>query len=433
MVSRTDLLRPFAWTWVGTVRSELDGLPHPTDEPRQRAVGPDPDHVLILGNGAAIGFGVSSFRLALPGQLARALAARTCRGAVVDVAARRGTTVDRARNQVRELDLPQYDGVVLTLGASDALKLLAPHAWRAGLTALLDDVRALIDPASLLVVLGIPPVQRSPHSSGLLGNVIDTHALALNDVTADVCGESGTLYVAPDRTYRAEVGAAGAARHHQRLADTIAAAAAPRLTELAAKRGAGLPRSHRHVADVEVERQAALDALHLHRGANARIDHLTRMARETFGTRYAAVTLIDGDRHWNKSSVNLPNRDIPRSMSLCALTIQQDDALVIEDLAHDARTPQGVVDLGLRFYAGLAIESSDGYRIGALCLLDDRPHPREIVDVALLQEFALRVQRELWHEAAEHAELVSAASSTHRATRETGWRTRTDAAPKPAT
>ncbi|MDH2443520.1 GAF domain-containing protein [Amnibacterium sp. CER49] len=204
----------------------------------------------------------------------------------------------------------------------------------------------------------------------------------------------------PDMGYRAEAMSRGAAQRIQGLAGDLAAVMTPALNGVSARGLATSPRSARGIIEAGQDRQAALDELALRRERNPRIDQLTRMAKLAFGTRYAAVTLIDGESQWYKSAINLPDRVIPRSLALCARTVQQDDALVIEDLTTDPRSPAPMLEYGVRFYAGVPIESRDGYRVGALCVLDDQPHAAQDFDLRLLQHFAIEIQRELWQEAA---------------------------------
>jgi GAF domain-containing protein len=73
---------------------------------------------------------------------------------------------------------------------------------------------------------------------------------------------------------------------------------------------------------------------------------------------------------------------------------------VNDALAHPRlRTLPMVRDHRVRFYAGYPIETPNGIRIGALCLLDPLPRGFTRADEALLRELALRVQAALGHSA----------------------------------
>ena len=74
-------LRPLMRSWVRQVFRNLADVPRPLDDPRAHASGVDSDRILLFGGGAAVGWGVLSHNLALPGSLARALSDLTGRGA----------------------------------------------------------------------------------------------------------------------------------------------------------------------------------------------------------------------------------------------------------------------------------------------------------------------------------------------------------------
>lgn len=62
-----------------------------------------------------------------------------------------------------------------------------------------------------------------------------------------------------------------------------------------------------------------------------RFDRITRLASSVFNCRYSSITLIDADRQWFKSAVNLELSESGREVAFCNHTISQDDALIIPD------------------------------------------------------------------------------------------------------
>jgi hypothetical protein len=389
----TDLLAPFAAGWGRRVRTELDVVPHPFDAARQFVGGPDPDRVLVLGNGPAIGFGVLAQELALPGHLARRLALLTGRGASVDVAARRGTTAATAPALLADVRVAQYDAVVVCIGSSDAYDLLPAERWRSDLGQLVDALRAATSPTTVIAVLGIRPLQRPNAALGRAGALVDGHARRLDALARDVCGRrDGVVHIAVDALLtEAPTGSTG----YEALATGIAQVLAQHLDRVVGASAGSGARSLRELPDPEPERQRALDRTGLAvRGSNPRLDHLLRSARELFGTAGAAVTLVDGDRVLFKAAVGLHDRDMPRTVSPCDRTIRRYGAHVLGDLKGEP-----VAAYGWRFYAGHPLESPTGYRIGALCLLDTRPHEPLTVDRIALAEVAARIEAELWTEA----------------------------------
>jgi GAF domain-containing protein len=390
----TDLLAPLAARWTRRVREELDVVPHPFDSSRQFIAGPDPDRVLVLGNGPAIGFGVLTQDLALPGHLARRLAAATGRGVTVDVLARRGTTAALAPRLVDEARMSHYDAVVVCVGSTDAYNLLPEERWRSDLVQLTDTLRAATTPSTLIAVLGIRPMQRPDASFGRVLRLVESHAARLDRIAEDVCARrAGVVHIgtwdgltAPPRTAEA----------YDVLASIISPVLVQQLDGLAARPSPSGARALRSHPDPEPERQAALDRTDLLRsGSNPRLDRLLRSAKGLFGITGAAVTLIDGDRVVFKAAIGMPSADVPRSIAPCDRTIRQNGAFVLGDLKGERLAADG-----WRFYAGHPLESPDGYRIGALCLLDTRPHEPLTVDRIALAEVAARIESELWSEVA---------------------------------
>jgi len=397
----TTLLRPVATAMLRRVQAELDQVPRPVDAPQYHAPGPHPDRVLIFGNGPAIGFGVRTQELALPGQVGRRLAAATGRGADIDLVAKRGVSIERAAAMLPPLRPSRYDGLVVVLGSTDAAALLPVQRWREAMTAVLEELTRLAAPRSPIVVLGIHELRRSALTTGMLGDLIDAHAVRLNAITKELCGtDCRVRYVERDVERSRDV-RYQSSEAFEVLADMIVPALLPGLASAAVDRTAAAARSQRAAPAAEVSRQSALEALHvLDTEPEERFDRIVRSARRTFGTTAAAVSLIDGDRQWRKAVAGPPGappalpEEMPREVSVCSRTIRHDRPLVIPDLAQDPLVHPDLLATGYRFYAGYPVESPDGYRVGALCLLD--VEPREDVDVALLREYALRVQRELW-------------------------------------
>jgi hypothetical protein len=394
----TDLLAPFAARWAQRVRRELDLVPHPGDSARQFVAGPDPDRVLVLGNGPAIGFGVLTQELALPGHLARRLASATGRGASVDVVARRGITAATAPALLGEVRMSRYDAVVLCIGSSDAYNLVSEDRWRVDLGRLLDTVRAASTPETVIAVLAVRPAQRPSAALGQAGSLVETHAGRLDRIAEEVCARRhGVLHV----TTAAELPEAPrTAEAYDRLAGLLAPVLVEQLDRLVAKPAPTSARALRAGPDPEDARQAALDRTGLvGAGPSPRLDRLLQTARDLFGITGAAITLVDGDRVVLRSAVGMAAQDVPRSISPCDRTIRQHGTMVLGDLQGEPAAADG-----WRFYAGHPLESPDGYRIGALCLLDTRPHEPLTVDRVALAEVAARIEAQLWLEVAAEAE-----------------------------
>lgn len=149
----------------------------------------------------------------------------------------------------------------------------------------------------------------------------------------------------------------------------------------------------------EPQRQAALD----HSGLldtepEERFDRFTRMARNAFRVPIALVSLIDRDRQWFKSCQGLSASETSRDVSFCAHAILDSGLFIIEDTLDDDRfrdNPLVTNEPKIRFYAGAPLHTSQGHRVGTLCLIDQEPRTFNDRDKALLRDMADGVEREI--------------------------------------
>lgn len=146
----------------------------------------------------------------------------------------------------------------------------------------------------------------------------------------------------------------------------------------------------------EMARQRALDDMGiLETPPEERFDRVTRLARQLFGVETAAVNLIDGDRQWAKSVSGKGLLEMPRDESMCTVTIQSDEPLVVPDMAADPAHASKVVPGLLSFHAGYPLYAPGGERIGAFCVYDSQPRHFSARETEMLRDLASWVQQEL--------------------------------------
>lgn len=108
------------------------------------------------------------------------------------------------------------------------------------------------------------------------------------------------------------------------------------------------------------------------------LDPVVRVAAYMFDMPYAAVNMVGSDHVFFAAATGLEKVDMSREASFCAHTINQHQVMVVHDARQDERfhdNPLVTSEFGLRFYAGVPLMSVNGYAMGALCIIDDKPHP----------------------------------------------------------
>lgn len=127
-------------------------------------------------------------------------------------------------------------------------------------------------------------------------------------------------------------------------------------------------------------------------------DRITRLAQKMFQVPIAVVTIIDGHRSWFKSCYGLEGSEAPREHAFCNYTIREHKPLIVPDAIKDPRFdkhPFVLVENGVRFYAGIPLETRDGNNVGTFCLVDTAPREFDAEQVALLSDLARMVMDEL--------------------------------------
>jgi GAF domain-containing protein len=387
-------------SWSIAVARNLSFVPRPSDDPRTHASGIDIDRVLVFGGGVAVGWGVSSHDLALPGTLARTLSAQTGRGTDVDVLADPDFMASNAVRNLARVDLPRYDAIVLTLGLRELAQLAQIRNWRRDFDRVLDYLAE--GTSAQIYVLGVRQLTMITAYDALVAPFAARHRSELNQAIAQLSArDERATFIAFDPPQSKERTRYRTTDDYRSIAQLLAARIAP-----------GLNRSHRHSRQErnwneragvdECSRQRAVDKLDiLDASPDERLDQIVAFAQQAFQTKFAALTVIDRDRQWQKAVVGHERTEKPREYSICAITIQQSAALVVRDLTQDDRFPTALLDgeEPVRFYAGFPVEAPAGERIGALCVFDTAPRDPATVDQALLRDLALMVQREVWRSA----------------------------------
>ena len=129
----------------------------------------------------------------------------------------------------------------------------------------------------------------------------------------------------------------------------------------------------------EAEReQAVIRSEALNATGLAALQKVVDQASALFGTPMAAVSIIFRDWQYLISAKGIDPGVYRRSTSFCGHAIMTpDQVFVVPDATTDPRfagNPVVLDDPELRFYAGTPLLDADGLPLGALCVLDRKPH-----------------------------------------------------------
>lgn len=125
-------------------------------------------------------------------------------------------------------------------------------------------------------------------------------------------------------------------------------------------------------------------------------DRVTRMAKRVFDVPIVLVSLIDETRQWFKSCIGLPVRETGRDVSFCGHAIMSDEIFMIPDATRDERFADNPLVVGpphVIFYAGRPLKNMEGYRVGTLCLIDQRPRLLSPDELACLNDLGHWVEQ----------------------------------------
>jgi PAS domain-containing protein len=157
---------------------------------------------------------------------------------------------------------------------------------------------------------------------------------------------------------------------------------------------------------------ARLEALHaldiLDTPPNEAFDAIVQAASLACDKPISLISLIDQHRQWFKANQGLDGvAETPRELAFCAHAILGDDILEVTDAAADNRfadNPLVTGDPHIRFYAGMPLRVSGGYRVGTLCIIGQQPGELAETQRAILRKLGHAASSLLEGWAAQHAQ-----------------------------
>ena len=372
--------------WYAFRMLRLRGRLRPTDLPAVRSGDPQADRILLIGNGPSHGWGVVSHQLALTGQLADAVAARTGRACDADLIGAEAMNARSALAWIGDRELRGDDCVVLAVGFNDALRFTPVVAWERELRRLVDGITARLRHESAMVVVGIPPIPSFSSYGSLVARLSDRHRLKLNAASKQIARIRGIDYL----ELPLSKDAGSTERIYREFAARIAVEVAPKLLTT---RPTPIPRSPQRAKVWDWKGAGAIIEAARY-GGEADLRRLAEKAQKSFGIELAVVSLVDGDRLHHATNTDVVPASVPLELSFCRYTVESGEPVIIPDTGRDRRfATNPLVDVSfINFYAGYPLRATDGHVIGSFCLQGSRPRRVSSIDMDLLRQFAKEAQ-----------------------------------------
>jgi len=148
------------------------------------------------------------------------------------------------------------------------------------------------------------------------------------------------------------------------------------------------------------------------------LDSITHLASKICKTPISCISLIDNKRVWFKSRVGLDVTEIPKDISFCNYTIEEEKLVIVNNALEDVRfknSPLVLSDPNIRFYAGKQLTTPNGYNIGTLCVIDTVPRDitkeqedsLDILSKNVIKHMELKIKNKNLNTANEYAEKLS--------------------------
>jgi hypothetical protein len=363
---------------------------------------PDPDRVLLIGNGPTHGWGTVTHELALTGQLSRALTRRTTRPTDIRYIGDEMMSIAAVHDWIGDTALAPFDLILVVLSMNDAVRLTPAAEYRAEMVRLLDRLATETKPSARVVVAGIQDVASLPEYRGVAARLGQRRADQLNAITRELVGQHDGFISLEHTAPEAEPGRPyGSPALYAEWSEIFADVCAPALDEARALD----PYRFSHELSEHEWVWKPGEQIMAKAGGHESLDQLVQDAKSHFGVDVAWVSFIDGDRQYYAANTAPAGRGAPSGLSFCQYTVEGDDPLIIENSARDERFKGNpMIDLSqMRFYAGAPIKNEEGENIGTFCVLSVLPRSRDGVSEDDLREWAGKAQDEVLRLAAEPA------------------------------
>lgn len=130
-------------------------------------------------------------------------------------------------------------------------------------------------------------------------------------------------------------------------------------------------------------------------------DRIAKLAASIFDAPNAIINFVDKDRVYFKSNLSAQKEiELADKDSLFALPVIKGEPVIIEDTVQLAETLLVKVPKGIRFYAAAPLITPEGFNIGSICVVDDKPRKASNDQLKFLEELSVIIVERLESRAA---------------------------------
>ncbi len=127
-------------------------------------------------------------------------------------------------------------------------------------------------------------------------------------------------------------------------------------------------------------------------------DEIVSLASMICQTPVSLITLVDENRQWFKSRVGFDQEETHRDLAFCAHVINDEHVMVVPDATKDLRFFDNPLVTGhpdIRFYAGTPLVNPEGYKVGTLCVIDNKPKTLTDIQLQSLKVLSKQVMKQM--------------------------------------
>ncbi|MBL0358044.1 MAG: GAF domain-containing sensor histidine kinase [Chitinophagaceae bacterium] len=133
-------------------------------------------------------------------------------------------------------------------------------------------------------------------------------------------------------------------------------------------------------------------------------DRIAKLAASIFNAPNAIINFVDKDRIYFKANLSSEKqREIPGTDRLFSLPLLEGVPVVIEDThehVHLLESPLVKAPGGIRFYAAAPLVTPEGFKIGSICVVNDKPGTATADQLKFLDELSVIIIERLESRAA---------------------------------